>query len=760
MSSSSSSKMPTWYKPNGTPTGIKIFNSLTHEKDEFIPIDPQGRHITWYTCGPTVYDYSHMGHARSYVGFDILRRIMEDYFRYDVSYVVNVTDIDDKIIKKANRIALVNTVENTRKALAKNANETLNSIVQQYDQILIADLEARDKKLQLTMRQIYEMRVNLVQQAKEAGVDNVEDQPDFVGVARHYERLFWKDLKDLQCKAPSIIVRVTEFVPEIVQFIQQIIDNGFAYESEGSVYFDVEAFKRSKGEDGKVAAKNANEEHLYNFVYGKLEPWSVEDSEKLREGEGESQTDAEKKITKKSARDFALWKKSVSGEPSWNSQWSEGRPGWHIECSAMASYAFQNASNIDIHCGGVDLRFPHHDNELAQSEAHFCCKQWVNYFMHTGHLSIEGLTMSKSKKNFLTIADELQHRYNARQIRMLFLLHKYNDPMDYSVETMRTAISTERVFVDFFANVKYALRQESNTDIERWTKDEFDLNTLLHEKKREVHAALCDSFNTPAVMKSLIKLKDATNVYLQSFNVADKTRTPNVPLLGQIVSYVTDIFRVFGLIDADSIGFSVGSESGSNFEEQVTPLLNAFAEFRDDVRSITREASSNKEMEKAEVTKKILKKCDQVRDDVLPQLGVRLEDRADIGKAVWKLEDAKTLMLERQRKIEEEQEKIQTKLSQLMEHAQKARAAYEKALKEPSTIFKTPENLELYSAWDEKGIPTALKDGTPLLKSKAKSLSKEYSAQEKIYNNRVKLEEDMKAREGAVQKFKNQNNMQ
>jgi cysteinyl-tRNA synthetase len=696
--------------------------------------------------------------TRSYVGFDILRRIMEDYFRLDVNYVMNITDIDDKIIKKANRIALVKTVEN----VSKLQNDKLKQLVSEYEEKLRIDAEAKDKKLQLTMRQIYEMRKNIVKTAEDLGIKNIEVEPDFIGVPRFYEKMFWRDLKSLNCRPPSIIVRVTEFVPEIVQFIQKIVDNGFAYESEGSVYFDVDAFRNAYCKDGKIVTGNCeNEENLFKFVYGKLEPWSVEDSEKLKEGEGESQVDTEKTITKRSARDFALWKRSVPGEPSWDSPWGKGRPGWHIECSAMAAYAFQNASSIDIHCGGVDLRFPHHDNELAQSEAHFCCKQWVNYFLHTGHLSIEGLTMSKSKKNFLTIAGQLEHVYNARQVRLLFLMHKFNDAMDYSASTMKTAIDVERMFVEFFANIKIVLREESYAQYEKWDKPEFELSNLLSEKKKQIHDALCDSFNTPLVMKHLIDLKDATNTYLQFFSTSEKKKTPNLSLLRSIAAYVTDMFRIFGLIDTDSIGFSLKSDTGSetNFEENITPLLDAFAQFRDDIRTISRDALNNKELTKDALAQLVLQKCDQVRDDVLPQLGVRLEDRPDIGKTVWKLEDVKTLMLERQRKIDEEQRNVQTKFKQLEENLRKAREAYEKTLQDPAHMFK---NLDLYSEWDENGIPTKLKDGTELTKSNRKKLEKEHSKQVAIFNDEKKraiLEKDLRDKEVALQKFKLQNRL-
>lgn len=259
-----------------------------------------------------MYDESHMGHARSYVSFDILKRIMTDYFGYNVKLVMNITDIDDKIIRKA-----------------------------------------------------------------------IEENISFEELSRRYETEFFDDMRRLNVSLPESITRVSEFVPEIVAFIEKIIENGYAYESNGSVYFDVKKYSSEP-----------------NHTYAKLEPTSVNNKEKMAEGEGvltNSETSE-----KRGEADFALWKKSKPGEPKWPSKWGEGRPGWHIECSAMAASIFKKYP-IDIHTGGVDLRFPHHDNELAQSEAYYNCDNWINNFWHTGHLHIAGKKMSKSLKNFITI---------------------------------------------------------------------------------------------------------------------------------------------------------------------------------------------------------------------------------------------------------------------------------------------------------------------------------------------------------------------
>ena len=298
--------------------------------------------VTWYMCGPTVYDSSHLGHAKTYICFDIIRRLMTDYFGYNVKLCMNITDIDDKIIARSN-----------------------------------------------------------------------EQKRDWNELSRHWETEFFKDMEALNVRLPNVITRVSEYVPEIITFIDQIVKNGYAYESNGSVYFDVLKF--------------ANEP---NHTYAKLEPTSFGDAQKLKEGEGALSAATEG--DKRNAQDFALWKKSKPGEPLWESPWGPGRPGWHIECSAMAHEIFKEFP-IDIHSGGCDLRFPHHDNELAQSEAYYGCDNWIRHFWHTGHLHIDNLKMSKSLKNFLTIRDILAN-YSARQVRFLFLMHKWDGIINFSPE--------------------------------------------------------------------------------------------------------------------------------------------------------------------------------------------------------------------------------------------------------------------------------------------------------------------------------------
>jgi cysteinyl-tRNA synthetase len=261
---------------------------------------------------------------------------------------------------------------------------------------------------------------------------NATNYSIFTKLTQYWEAHFTEDLRTLNCLPPDVVTRVTEVVPQIVTFVGRVVDKGFAYvTSDGSVYFDIAAFE---------AAGNP---------YARLEPWNRNDKELQADGEGA--LSKKKDTEKRSDADFALWKSSKPGEPSWPSPWGNGRPGWHIECSVMASEAL--GSRIDIHSGGIDLAFPHHDNELAQSEAYYVetdhgmCKhphQWVNYFLHMGHLSIQGSKMSKSLKNFTTIRDALNSgEWTARNLRIVFLLGGWKDGVEVTPDVVKTSKSWE-----------------------------------------------------------------------------------------------------------------------------------------------------------------------------------------------------------------------------------------------------------------------------------------------------------------------------
>ena len=636
-----------------------LYNSLTRSKTRFIPME--GKRVLWYMCGPTVYDQTHMGHGRTYVCFDYVRRILEDYFKYDVTLVMNITDIDDKIILRAAEQGYT----------ASHPND-----------ILPLDKQTRTSTI-------------LEWSSTQSVVENMKRTQE---LSSFWEKSFLTDMASLGVLLPECITRVSEYVPEIIEYVEKIITNGYAYESNGSVYFDTKAFSNKEGKTyGKLVPENAGKTEL---------------AELAEEGEGAITSIA---LDKRNSNDFALWKKSKDGEPYWTSSWGNGRPGWHIECSVMASCTLgpmkhdikENQGKIDIHTGGIDLRFPHHDNEMAQCEAYYDFDNWVNYFVHTGHLNIQGLKMSKSLKNFVKIS-EILTTHTSRQIRFLFLMHKYNSPMDYSDNTMSNAVTMERAFTEFFLNLKATLRTLPTSGTQHWNTKEHDLQTVLDSTKKAIHEALCDDMNTPLVIDLLFELTKKINRHLS-------TGEPHVSLIvTKAGEYMTKMLQIFGLVNPDStIGFPLsGSEFGTlNAEQVLTPVLDALCLFRDAVRE---EASKSGNLS-------LLNLCDAVRDVDMVQCGVRLEDREK--SSLWKLEDKDTLIEEQARKREVKVVKEAAKAAAVADRAVKAaeQAAYAAI---PLIELFSRQTLK-YSRFDEDGLPTHDVHNEEITKSALKSIKKE-----------------------------------
>ena len=390
-----------WTEPKGYETGISIFNCTARKK---VPLVLRRKNVaTWYACGPTVYDTAHIGHASCYVKQDIVQRILKDYFHINLVTAMNVTNIDDKIIKRS-----------------------------------------------------------------------AELNEDWMQLAKRYEMEFWKDLTRLHVREPNLKCRVSDYIDQIIQFIENLIKNQSAYVTDdGSVYFELNRYKK----------------------YGKLQNLNLEQETKHE--------------VKRSALDFALWKASKSSsEPSWLPSWhtQEGRPGWHIECSAMASHLF--GSEIDFHSGGLDLRFPHHENEEAQSCAHHGCEQWVNYWLHTGQLHVEGdaSKMSKSLKNTISISEMLE-KYSAEQFRMLCLLTNYNNQMEYGKDSMDLATSLWKKLQMFQLESKsyvQGLKPLTNFCSE-------SLYNEVGHTARFIDEALRDNFNTARCIDHIMNLITFTN---------------------------------------------------------------------------------------------------------------------------------------------------------------------------------------------------------------------------------------------------------
>ena len=686
--------------------GPKLLNTFTKTKVPFVPLS--GNSIGWYICGPTVYDSAHVGHARNYVNFDVLRRVMSEYFSYDVRFVMNVTDIDDKIIMRAHKRRSEAVIDAAR-AIDGLSNDA-SALVLEVEKLLaeggaLGALDAATQQLSAAIKA--QLGDGILSDHCCATEWNVQE--GYLALAHEFEGEFMEDMASLGVARPDSLTRVSEYVDKVILYIQVIINKGFAYESNGSVYFDVKAFESAE-----------------NHKYGKLNKNAMENIEDAMDGEGAL---ASGQSEKKSDFDFVLWKASKAGEPLWHSPYGPGRPGWHIECSAMCSDIL--GKSVDINGGGIDLNFPHHENQLAQSEAHYDTEQWVNFFIHTGHLHIDGLKMSKSLKNFITIRAALK-MYSARQLRFLFLLNQWCEPMELTpvadpngegvvgFKQMDLALNIERTFVEFFHSIKGVFRAGGSYRVDKaqtWHRAERDLSDALDTAQAAVHEALMDNINTPNTLLALQELIKATNKYMADVDATDARSL----LLERVGKYVTKILNCLGVcLDTDQVGFPESSEGGR--EEILSPVLDLVTKFRDEIRSLARGGASAKEL---------LDACDILRDVGLPELGVKLDDKE--GGALWKLYDADELKKELERDREAKALKEAKAAEAKAELARKAAEKEAKAKIPPSEMFKIGEYEGLYSKYDDEGLPTHDKDGEELPKGQVKKLVKAQGLQKKAH---------------------------
>ena len=458
---------------------MRIFNTLTREKQELIPITPGEFKI--YACGPTVYNFIHIGNARPLCVFDVLRRYLE-YRGNKVTFVQNFTDIDDKIIRRANEEGLT-----------------------------------------------------------------------FKEISEKYIEEFWKDAKGMNIREASFHPKATENIDEIISIVSALIEKGYAYAVDGDVYFSTKKFHE----------------------YGKLSHQPLEDLEagaRINVGE-----------LKKEPMDFALWKNAKPGEPYWESPWGNGRPGWHIECSAMVRRYL--GETIDIHCGGQDLIFPHHENEIAQSE---CCNgvPFANYWMHNGFITVDKVKMSKSLGNFFTVRD-VAEKYGYEPIRLLMISCQYRSPINYSIDAIEQCkASLDRMYT-CRNNLDFALENA----VDEAGENDGEIIALIDKRKAEFVDAMEDDLNTADAIGVLFELIRDLNT-----NVNDKTVSKAVAEYA--ISAFDELTGVLGLV--------YNREQKGSLDDEIEALIEQ--------RNAARKAKNWAE-------------ADRIRDELKAQ-GIVLEDTA------------------------------------------------------------------------------------------------------------------------------------
>ena len=449
---------------------MEIYSTLTRRKQDFVTINKN--RVNLFVCGPTVYDDAHIGHGRTYISFDTIKRYLE-YKGYAVFYIQNITDIDDKIINRS----------------------------------------------------------------KESGIPAQE-------LARKFEKRYIEDMEKLNVNGVNLFARATDHVDEIIDQIQGLIDKGFAYETEDGVYFEIEKFPE----------------------FGKLSNRNIEELESHRDIA---------ETTKKNPQDFALWKKREGvDEPSWQSPWGDGRPGWHIEDTAITEYYF--GPQYDVHGGGLDLIFPHHEAEITQMEAVSGKAPMVEFWLHTGFLNVNGEKMSKSLNNFITIR-ELLEDWDAETFRFFVLSTHYRSPIDFSKDSLHQSERSLNRIRNYY---------ELLDDVE--VGDEKYESEVLAPHKEEFFNSMDDDFNTPKAIAAIFGLINDTKNDLDNLSVEDKIA---------IKAFLDDAAHIFG------VSFKTDSDNADSEE-----LLKLISEVRSELRA-------NKQYELS----------DKIRDD-LQNLGYDIND--------------------------------------------------------------------------------------------------------------------------------------
>ena len=497
---------------------LSIYNSLTNRKETFTPVHPD--EVRMYVCGMTVYGDAHIGHSRTYLSFDIIRRYLE-YKGLKVTYIQNITDVDDKIINSS----------------------------------------------------------------QEQGIDALE-------YSRMYTERCLDALSDMGIRPADFYPKASETIQDMVELIEQIIDNGYAYESEGDVYFDVLSYQRDHRDYGNLSGQN---------------PDDLQSGARISSHE-----------KKRSPLDFALWKASKPGEPHWSSPWGEGRPGWHIECSAMSARYL--GLPFDIHGGGMDLRFPHHENEIVQAKA-ATGKDFARFWMHSGLLTINGEKMSKSLGNFITVNDAIQ-KYGSELIRIFFAQAHYRSPPDFSEKNLEdTKKGLERIHRFEEKLIELAGDATPSIEEQNLNQDEQSYLELIKTLDQGFNDAMDDDFNTPKAFAVIYEF--ITSVYRQLEHSPALSSNLHAYALQQLHT-LGNVLTLFQEEAEDNVD-----------EELINAIKNVLLQFEPETTLTDLEAMMDRLLQLREEARKnkVWNIADSIRDQLSAQ-GFEIQDTSD--GPVWR----------------------------------------------------------------------------------------------------------------------------
>lgn len=721
---------------------------------------------------------------------------------------MNITDIDDKIILKARR----NYIE--KNYLEKELNKPKNEVLNLQKTVYIKSLETSKNKIDNLKIELKDCNkrhiedITNIQEQEEQQLKRLEDEwknfnyllnknetindieyknllninkslqvqyldsiygKDVIDTdiykihTEYYENEFWNDMNEQNIRKPNEITHVTDYIPKIINFINKLQDKKYAYISNGSVYFDITNYTNIKDISSNIIHK-----------YGKQRPNLIDQYQLVQEGEGvqSSSTTVEEK---KNLCDFALWKKSNLGEPRWESPWGYGRPGWHIECSTMACDIF--GKYLDIHSGGTDLKFPHHENEIAQSEAYSGELQWCNYFLHAGHLNIEGLKMSKSLKNFITIQDMLK-QYTSRQLRLMFLTQPWDTTMNYNDTTCNEACTKDKILYTFFSHVEAWKRYLSTMAIDvsnienivddtkddaKDTEDaEEELKTLtdeilqrikeqdskLVEYEKEIDIQQRTNFNYPQCQIYVFDQISYTNT-LQSqqerWLLIDKriiyyNKDIIFDSINNINNYINTILKIFGVIQNDD------NDNNKDNDIVIYEILSLRQKIRklileDDynsIKNIIKDVQFNfkkdnilhtllqdiinnfiNDIGNVIINNKNNNKLDRIKDQIQKKSDLLRDQLLDIG---IKVEDMLSDIICYEY-LNEKQIK-QYKQNKNLEEYIKKKKSIENIIRDKTKVLEKIQSINIPLNYTLTTLPTVDQDGNELSKSKRKAMMK------------------------------------